>query len=105
VTHRHPEFWERAEEFDPARFEPDRVAARHPFAYFPFGAGPRRCVADQLSLFAMQLVVATLISRVRLRLAPSFEPKRDLEFILRPAKGMPMSVERLTRTREPTASR
>jgi cytochrome P450 len=105
VTHRHPEFWERAEEFDPARFEPERVAARHPFAYFPFGAGPRRCVADQLSLFAMQLVVATLISRVRLRLAPSFEPKRDLEFILRPAKGMPMSVELLTRAREPTASR
>jgi cytochrome P450 len=105
VTHRHPEFWERAEEFHPDRFEPERVAARHPFAYFPFGAGPRRCVADELSLFAMQLVVATMISRVRLRLARSFEPKRDLEFILRPAKGMPMSVESLARAQEPTASR
>jgi cytochrome P450 len=104
VTHRHPEFWERAEEFDPDRFEPERIASRHPFAYFPFGAGPRGCVADELSLAAMQLVVATMISRVRLRLAPSFEPKRDLEFILRPAKGMPMSVEQVARTQEPTAT-
>jgi cytochrome P450 len=105
VTHRHPEFWERAEEFDPDRFEPERVASRHPFAYFPFGAGPRGCVADELSLAAMQLVVATMIPRVRLRLAPAFEPKRDLEFILRPAKGMPMSVEQVARTQEPTATR
>jgi cytochrome P450 len=93
VTHRHPEFWDEPEEFDPGRFETSRVASRHPFAYFPFGAGPRGCVADELSLLAMQLVVATTIQRVRFALAPEFDPKRDLEFILRPAKGMPVTVE------------
>jgi cytochrome P450 len=95
VTHRHPEFWDRPETFDPSRFEPEVARARHPFAYFPFGAGPRNCPADELALAAAQIVVATLIRRVRLRLAPGHVEKRDLEFIFRPAKGMPMRIERL----------
>ena len=95
VTHRHPDFWERPEAFEPGRFEADVARARHPFAYFPFGAGPRNCPADELSLAAAQIVVATLIRRVRLRLAPGYRDKRDLEFIFRPAKGMPMTVERI----------
>jgi cytochrome P450 len=95
VTHRHPEFWDRPEAFDPSRFEPEAARARHPFAYFPFGAGPRNCAADELSLAAAQIVIATIIRSVRLRLAPGYKDKRDLEFIFRPAKGMPMTVERL----------
>jgi cytochrome P450 len=104
VTHRHPEFWERPEDFDPDRFAPERVAERPPFAYFPFGAGPRVCVAEGLSLNAMQLVVATMIQRVRLRVAPGFTLNRDLEFLLRPAKGMPMTVELLAPSPAATAS-
>ena len=35
VTHRHPEFWEEPDRFNPERFVGDKP--RHKFAYFPFG--------------------------------------------------------------------
>ena len=37
LTHRHPDFWEDPERFKPDRFLAGQSAARHKFAYFPFG--------------------------------------------------------------------
>jgi hypothetical protein len=44
VTHRDPEFWEAPDEFDPGRFEADRAADRHEFAYLPFSRGRHACL-------------------------------------------------------------
>jgi len=51
ITHRLPEFWDDPDRFDPERFAPAKNAARHRFAYIPFGAGPRQCIggADLVS--------------------------------------------------------
>jgi Cytochrome P450 len=42
--HRHPAFWENSEEFHPSHFDPEHEPARHRYAYFPVGAGPRACI-------------------------------------------------------------
>jgi len=34
VTHRHPEFWENPERFQPERFLPDAARGRHKYAFF-----------------------------------------------------------------------
>jgi hypothetical protein len=44
VTHRDPAFWDAPDEFDPSRFEPDRAADRHEFAYLPFSEGRHACL-------------------------------------------------------------
>jgi cytochrome P450 len=69
VLHRHPEFWDRPEAFEPERWLPERAADRPRYAYIPFGGGPRLCIGNSFALTEMQLVVATLAQRFRLRLA------------------------------------
>jgi cytochrome P450 len=56
ATHRHPAFWEDPDEFDPSRFEPETEAARHRYACFPFGAGPRACIGGHFAV--MEAVIA-----------------------------------------------
>jgi cytochrome P450 len=70
VTHRHPDFWERPEAFEPERFRPECAAERPKFAYYPFGGGPRLCIGNQFALMEMQVILATLAQRYQLSLVP-----------------------------------
>jgi cytochrome P450 len=55
---------------DPDRFDPDRFLQRKygPFEYAPFGGGHRRCIGAALAEYEMRIVLATVLSRVRLEL-------------------------------------
>lgn len=70
VTHRHPDFWESPETFDPDRFSPDRSANRPKEAYFPFLGGPHQCIGNDFAMLAMQLVVARLMQEFDVSLVP-----------------------------------
>ncbi|MEU4609137.1 cytochrome P450 [Streptomyces umbrinus] len=61
VTHRHPDLWDDPERFDPDRFTPEREAARHRYAWFPFGGGPRACIGQYFSMLESVLAVAALL--------------------------------------------
>lgn len=59
--HKHQDFWERPNEFDPSRFD-DNAAMKHP-AYFPFGAGPRMCIGNNFAMYEMILAITELVSK------------------------------------------
>jgi cytochrome P450 len=92
VTHRHPDFWPEPECFEPERFTPERVAARHRFAYFPFGEGPRGCIGKPFALLEMHLVLATLAPVYRLHLVLERPATPILATTLRPRHGLWMTV-------------
>lgn len=62
-THRNPAHWEDVESFDPRRFEPDRCKERHPFAYLPFGGGPRICIGNNMAMVQMLMIVVALVRK------------------------------------------
>jgi cytochrome P450 len=95
VTHRHPDFWENPEGFDPERFAPERTAGRPTFAYFPFAGGPRKCVGENFALMEMQLIVATVAQRYRLDLVPGHPIALRGEVSLSPRHGMLMTLKSL----------
>jgi cytochrome P450 len=92
ITHRHPDFWERPDEFDPDRFSPERSAGRPRGAYLPFGLGPRTCVGAQFALMETQLTLASVAQRYRL-LLDGDPVAHDILATLRPPKGVMMRLD------------
>jgi cytochrome P450 len=92
VTHRHPEFWENPEGFDPDRFLPERAQGIHRMAYFPFAGGPRKCIGNTFAMVEMPLVVAMIVQRFRLDLVPGWPVFPQPAISLRPRDPMLMKV-------------
>lgn len=92
VTHRHPAFWQEPERFEPERFSSARSAGRPNFAYLPFGGGPRICIGNGFAITEVQLIVATVAQRYRLRLAPGHPVELYPLVTLRPRHGMRMTL-------------
>jgi cytochrome P450 len=94
VTHRDPRYFDRPEEFRPERWE-NGFAERLPrCAYFPFGAGPRRCIGESFALIEIPLVLATILQRFFVRLVPHQDIDFRPSFTLRPAGRFLATVER-----------
>jgi enediyne biosynthesis protein E7 len=92
TVHRHPQFWDNPEIFDPERFSPANSTGRHKFAYIPFGAGPRQCIGNYLGLMEASLVIATIAQRFELHLVPGIDVQPQAVFVLRPSREMLMSL-------------
>jgi cytochrome P450 len=90
AVHHHKTLWDEPEKFDPDRFAPDAVKARHRYSYLPFGAGPRICIGMGFALLEAVALLATLLPAVHLHADPSFRPTPKIRITMRPAEGMPM---------------
>jgi cytochrome P450 len=80
VTHRHPDFWDNPEAFDPDRFDAAVAKERPRHAYFPFGGGPRLCMGADMATMEMMLILTTVVQRYRLPLASCH--REEVECIL-----------------------
>lgn len=94
VTHRLPQYWDHPDRFEPERFSPEKSAARHRFAYLPFGAGPRQCIGDQFALIEATLIIAMFARRYRPRLVPGHQVVLHPSSTLRPRYGLQMYLDK-----------
>ncbi len=92
VTHRDPRFFDNPEGFDPEHFAPEKAKARHLYAYYPFGAGQRKCIGAGFATLEMQLVLATVLQRCRLTLEPGFTAEMLPAVTLMPKHGVRVSA-------------
>lgn len=94
VVHHDPRFWPDPDRFDPERFLPERSASRPPYAYLPFGGGPRLCIGNQFALTEAQLILAAVVQRYQLRVVPGHPVTPDPIFVLRTSHGLPVTAHR-----------
>ncbi|MBL8057915.1 MAG: cytochrome P450 [Anaerolineales bacterium] len=93
ITQRLPEFWEAPAEFRPERFAPGAEAGRPKLAYFPFAAGPRQCLGKDFALVEAALLLAAMVQRYRVRLAPGQTVRALPIATLRPQPGVLVTLQ------------
>jgi cytochrome P450 len=94
VTHRHRDFWDNPEGFDPERFTPERSAHLPRLAYFPYGGGPRKCIGNTFAMIEMPLVVAMVAQKYRVDLVPGQVVFPEPAISLRPRDPVMVMLER-----------
>lgn len=90
-THRNPAQWQDVEAFDPGRFEADRSKERHPFAYIPFGGGPRLCLGSNMALMQMLMIVVAFVRRYDFSLVTNEPVGIEPKMLLRPRGPVAMT--------------
>jgi len=93
VLHRHPEFWDAPERFDPARFESEQTTRRARNAYLPFGLGPHRCIGEHMAVLVATRIMTNVFQRFRLRLLPGQIAGMVPGITLRHAGELRMQIE------------
>jgi len=83
---------------DPLRFDPDRwkgdfAKTIPPFAYMPFGGGPRRCIGNTFAMMEAVLLVAAIAQRFRIKLVPGHPVEPFASITLRPKYGVKATLE------------
>lgn len=67
VTHHMPEIYDKPQTFHPDRWETIKPSA---YEYFPFNAGPRRCLGAEFAMLEMKITLAILLQKYHFTLLP-----------------------------------
>jgi cytochrome P450 len=93
-------------QLDPERYPPDPMAFRperflngapEPYTWIPFGGGVRRCLGAAFATLEMKVVIATILTRTRLRASRSkSEAARFRGVTMLPSRGGEAIVDRFS---------
>jgi cytochrome P450 len=92
VMQRDPRFFASPDTFDPDRWTNGLASRLPPYAYFPFGGGPRLCIGRSLATMEAILVLASLARRYRFALLPDHPVVDQPIPTLRPKYGLRVKV-------------
>jgi cytochrome P450 len=92
-AHRHPQFWDEPERFDPSRFSPERSANRNSWSYVPFAAGQRQCIGNVFSLVETTVLLAQLLRRFHVAIDPSAKDVQPVAIVtVRPDRPVKVTL-------------
>ena len=92
VTHHMPELYTDPQIFNPYRWETLKPSA---YEYFPFNAGPRRCLGAEFAMMEMKITLAVLLQRYHFTLIPNQRIDRVGMTGSLPKHGIKMRIDQL----------
>ena len=91
-THTMPEYWPEPETFDPLRFEPEQVKARHKYAWVPFGGGAHMCLGLHFAYMQVKILMWHMLRHHRIELPEGSGDKWQPWPIPKPRDGLPVRL-------------
>lgn len=90
--HRHPDFWDDPEGFQPDRFADDARSDRHRYAWVPFGAGPHLCIGNNFAMIEGTILLAQMAKNFTFESAVQLPRAPSLAVTLKPKGGLQARV-------------
>lgn len=91
-VHMMEEYWEEPEKFDPMRFTPDKVKARHKYAWVPFGGGAHMCLGLHFAYMQAKIFMHHLLTQSRIEIDTGYEPEWQAWPIPKPRDGLKIRI-------------
>lgn len=97
AIHRDPTHFPDPDKFDPERFNRENKNNVDPYAYIPFGVGPRKCIGNRFALMETKLLIIRLLRKFIIK--PSQRTKHPIvykkaDFTLMPKDGFWVTFEK-----------
>ena len=92
-VHHEEEHWDHPFSFDPMHFTPEKVKARHKYAWVPFGGGAHMCLGLHFAYMQVKILLAQLLPRYEITLEQ--EPDWQPWPIPKPRDGLKISLKAL----------
>ncbi len=94
-THHSGEYWDDPYDFDPLRFTPDKLKARHKYAWVPFGGGAHMCLGLHFAYMQVKVLMAQLLQRYRIEIDEGYAPDWQDWPIPKPKDGLKVTFRPL----------
>ncbi|KAI2728027.1 hypothetical protein DTO013E5_5564 [Penicillium roqueforti] len=94
--HSNPEHWSDPTQFQPDRWDTDKVKSRHRAAFLPFAMGGRGCIGFNFALLEAKILFSELVYRYEFALDDEDKVQYDPEFQLVRPLNLYVSVKKRT---------
>lgn len=97
AMHQDPEIWgPDAQMFNPGRFANGvKGSCKFPYAYQPFGIGPRVCLGQHFAMGELKSLLSLLLCNFSFSLSPKYRHSPINKLIIHPQYGVQLIVKKL----------
>lgn len=99
LMHRHPDFWEDPDTYNPERFRPEANNPSVKTAYMPFGGGPRQCIGINFATMEAQFIISMVAQRFQMEMINNEPIAPVMKATIHPSRPIEMRLKRRLRER------